>query len=159
MLHRRLLHDDYRGVDEPLNETDVVRTVHRLAFTPINEGGRSLRTMAYRINNPPILLFADYTVPSFVFAFSFLLLSGSVFRETQTVGSALIMTPTCLYYRPFPRMFIFSICAPCRWPTRLLCVSITSTPLARTLFCPDLLKYYFFGSKLCPTLWSHAWLH
>jgi len=59
MLHRRTLHDDYRGVDEPLNENEAVRTVHRLTFGPAAEGGRNLRTMAYHINNPPTLLFAS----------------------------------------------------------------------------------------------------
>lgn len=65
MLHRRLLHDDYRGVGEPLNETEAVRTVHRMTFGPVSEGGRNLRTMAYHINNPPVLLFADYSVRIF----------------------------------------------------------------------------------------------
>jgi lysosomal alpha-mannosidase len=60
MLHRRLLHDDYRGVAEPLNETETVRTVHRVSFTSAQDGGRALRTMAYHINNPPTLLFANY---------------------------------------------------------------------------------------------------
>jgi len=59
MLHRRLLHDDYRGVGEPLNETEAVRTVHRVTFGASNEGGRNLRTMAYHINNPPTLFFAS----------------------------------------------------------------------------------------------------
>jgi lysosomal alpha-mannosidase len=60
MLHRRLLHDDYRGVGEPLNETEAVRTVHRLSFTSVQDAGRALRTTAYHINNPPVLLFANF---------------------------------------------------------------------------------------------------
>ena len=62
MLHRRLLHDDYRGVGEPLNETEAVRTVHRLSFTSVQHAGRALRTTAYHINNPPVLLFANFAV-------------------------------------------------------------------------------------------------
>jgi len=70
MLHRRLLHDDYRGVGEPLNETEAVRTVHRVTFGASNEGGRNLRTMAYHINNPPTLFFASsFNVPPFSFSF------------------------------------------------------------------------------------------
>src|SRR5690606_17830876 len=49
MLHRRLLVDDQRGVDEPLNETEaIVTSEHVMLSAP----GASFRQDALRVNHP-----------------------------------------------------------------------------------------------------------
>ncbi|KAL6078170.1 Mannosidase alpha class 2B member 1 [Balamuthia mandrillaris] len=59
MLHRRLLHDDSRGVGEPLNETEAIRTVHRVFVGPATNSTLFQREEALRLNNPCLLWFAS----------------------------------------------------------------------------------------------------
>jgi hypothetical protein len=57
MLHRRLLHDDSRGVGEPLNESEPIRTVHQIFVDKPQNSARLQRPAALNINNFPTLLF------------------------------------------------------------------------------------------------------
>eukprot|EP01119_Soliformovum_irregulare_P015649 TRINITY_DN4429_c0_g1_i8.p1 TRINITY_DN4429_c0_g1~~TRINITY_DN4429_c0_g1_i8.p1 ORF type:complete len:877 (-),score=245.06 TRINITY_DN4429_c0_g1_i8:14-2644(-) len=59
MLHRRLLHDDKKGVGEPLNESNIVRTTQRIIFDPIVNASRRYRSEMASLNQPPVLLFAN----------------------------------------------------------------------------------------------------
>jgi lysosomal alpha-mannosidase len=59
MLHRRLLYDDFRGVGEPLNETNGIRTLHHLHFAEIEQSSRLQRTDALLLNNPIQFFFAS----------------------------------------------------------------------------------------------------
>ncbi|GAB4848626.1 hypothetical protein Ancab_003333 [Ancistrocladus abbreviatus] len=67
MLHRRLLHDDSRGVGEALNETVcvldeckglVVRGKYYLRIDPLGEGAKWRRTVGQEIYSPLLLAFA-----------------------------------------------------------------------------------------------------
>lgn len=69
MVHRRILSDDMRGVDEPLNETAcgctkcncpglVVRGRHWLVLSPREEAAKPRRTLQQELNDPPLLAFA-----------------------------------------------------------------------------------------------------
>jgi len=66
MIHRRLLHDDGRGVGEPLNETGidgdglVIRTVHRIVLAPASESMGVVRPLMEQIAHPPTVLFASF---------------------------------------------------------------------------------------------------
>ena len=75
MIHRRILHDDGRGVGEPLNETSscasyagpfggahsgpglVIRGTHRLSLEPPSTAARIWRPLADRVYSPTQLLF------------------------------------------------------------------------------------------------------
>ncbi|CAD7699264.1 unnamed protein product [Ostreobium quekettii] len=68
MLHRRILHDDFRGVGEALNETMcgcrncdcvglVARGVHYITFQPDNRSARIRRHLQQRLNDPLLLGF------------------------------------------------------------------------------------------------------
>eukprot|EP01119_Soliformovum_irregulare_P005383 TRINITY_DN1714_c0_g1_i1.p1 TRINITY_DN1714_c0_g1~~TRINITY_DN1714_c0_g1_i1.p1 ORF type:complete len:977 (+),score=300.90 TRINITY_DN1714_c0_g1_i1:52-2982(+) len=59
MLHRRLLYDDGRGVGEPLNESNIVRTTERIMFDPIANASRKFRHEMASLNQPPVLMFAN----------------------------------------------------------------------------------------------------
>uniref|UniRef100_A0A1X7VJH7 Alpha-mannosidase n=1 Tax=Amphimedon queenslandica TaxID=400682 RepID=A0A1X7VJH7_AMPQE len=64
MIHRRLLHDDSRGVFEPLNETGesgdglVIRGKHLLILDTIDESAYTQRMMAEELMMTPELAFA-----------------------------------------------------------------------------------------------------
>ncbi|CAN6472468.1 unnamed protein product [Victoria cruziana] len=68
MLHRRLLHDDSRGVGEPLNETVCIREACEglviqgkfyLNINPLGHGAKWRRTMGQEIYSPLLLAFAE----------------------------------------------------------------------------------------------------
>jgi lysosomal alpha-mannosidase len=46
MLHRRLLYDDGRGVGEPLNETNAIRTSELAIFDTVANSASLQRTFA-----------------------------------------------------------------------------------------------------------------
>jgi len=63
MLHRRILLDDYRGVDEPLNEIAfgtglIIRSRHYVFFDTIDKSATIHRTVDERLSNPLLLAFA-----------------------------------------------------------------------------------------------------
>jgi lysosomal alpha-mannosidase len=58
MLHRRLLVDDGRGVGEPLNETESIRTSELVFFSSISNSSFLQRTYTILHNNPPIISFS-----------------------------------------------------------------------------------------------------
>ncbi|KAL8143545.1 hypothetical protein V2J09_016577 [Rumex salicifolius] len=57
MLHRRLLHDDIRGVGEVLNET--IKGKYFFRIDPVGEGARWRRTVGQEIYSPLLLAFAE----------------------------------------------------------------------------------------------------
>ncbi|KAJ3671808.1 hypothetical protein LUZ60_007887 [Juncus effusus] len=68
MLHRRLLFDDGRGVDEALNETECINgsctglTIQGKYYTridPVGEGARWRRTVGQEIYSPLLLAFSE----------------------------------------------------------------------------------------------------
>ncbi|KAL3655096.1 hypothetical protein CASFOL_000882 [Castilleja foliolosa] len=68
MLHRRLLHDDGRGVDEALNETVCVLNTcsgltvqgkYYLRFDPLGEGSKWRRSFGQEIYSPFLLAFTE----------------------------------------------------------------------------------------------------
>lgn len=68
MLHRRLLHDDGRGVDEALNETVcaldkcsglTVQGKYYLRFDPLGEGSKWRRSFGQEIYSPFLLAFSE----------------------------------------------------------------------------------------------------
>ncbi|KAH6829428.1 Glycosyl hydrolase family 38 protein [Perilla frutescens var. hirtella] len=68
MLHRRLLHDDGRGVDEALNETVcaldtcsglTVQGNYYLRFDPLGEGSKWRRSFGQEIYSPFLLAFSE----------------------------------------------------------------------------------------------------
>ena len=65
MIHRRILHDDARGLFEELNETDsngegvTVRTKHWLFFS---KGPEKQRLMQYEVDSPPLIFVAESQV-------------------------------------------------------------------------------------------------
>jgi len=58
MLHRRLTVNDHRGVNEALNETDVIRTTTFLFLGSNSMSARNYRILAMYLNSPPILAFS-----------------------------------------------------------------------------------------------------
>jgi len=62
MVHRRLLVDDARGVGEPLNESNIVRTTELLVVQHPSTSARLYRPLALTLANPPVLAFS--TAPS-----------------------------------------------------------------------------------------------
>eukprot|EP00179_Madagascaria_erythrocladioides_P005108 CAMPEP_0198309554 /NCGR_PEP_ID=MMETSP1450-20131203/1914_1 /TAXON_ID=753684 ORGANISM="Madagascaria erythrocladiodes, Strain CCMP3234" /NCGR_SAMPLE_ID=MMETSP1450 /ASSEMBLY_ACC=CAM_ASM_001115 /LENGTH=981 /DNA_ID=CAMNT_0044012317 /DNA_START=93 /DNA_END=3038 /DNA_ORIENTATION=- len=67
MLHRRLQHDDYRGVGEPLNETEAIYATDNLVLASPAAAAKAQRTRALAINHPVQLLFGPRvtTVPQY----------------------------------------------------------------------------------------------
>jgi len=59
MLQRRLLADDGRGVGEPLNETETIRTLEWLIVDSPEMSSRQQRRLQFALNNPPTLAFAN----------------------------------------------------------------------------------------------------
>jgi len=59
MLHRRLLFDDARGVGEPLNETEPIRTREWLILDTMGGSARQHRPKSLLLNNPPLLMFGQ----------------------------------------------------------------------------------------------------
>jgi len=64
MIHRRILHDDYRGVGEPLNETEPIRTLEYIIYDSIDNSSSQQRTKALFLNNPPLLMFTSVPTPN-----------------------------------------------------------------------------------------------
>jgi len=73
MIHRRLLHDDDRGVEEPLNETVDGKSI---AFTTnhwVSEDSKTARSVQYNndhqpviyVSNVPDIGYVQNTLPSF----------------------------------------------------------------------------------------------
>src|SRR5699024_2148108 len=67
MVHRRLLHDDAKGVGEALNETGVdgrglvIRGRHLLQLAPIDQAARQHRPRAQEMFMAPVVGFSRYT--------------------------------------------------------------------------------------------------
>lgn len=59
MLHRRLLVDDRRGVGEPLNETEPIRTKGILVVDENSKSLRHVRIHTQYLNSPSLLLFSS----------------------------------------------------------------------------------------------------
>jgi len=59
MVYRRLLHDDYRGVGEPLNQSYVLRGKEQLIFASPSKSASSFRARSLRLNHPPIIAFGQ----------------------------------------------------------------------------------------------------
>ncbi|BFG32218.1 hypothetical protein CerSpe_184920 [Prunus speciosa] len=68
IVHRRLLHDDDRGVDEPLNETVCIQDVckgltimgkYYLRLDPLGEGAKWRRSFGQEIYSPFLLAFTE----------------------------------------------------------------------------------------------------
>jgi len=57
MLHRRLLYDDGRGVGEPLNEAEPIRTQEYIFFQPIQNSSSLMRWAALLLQHQPTLAF------------------------------------------------------------------------------------------------------
>ena len=102
MLHRRLLYDDHKGVGEPLNETDAIRTLHRVSLADYASASVVQRTQAQLLNNPLLLQFVASSSPlsaaisswNAQFSDSFSPLSGSLppnveLLSLQTLASGL----------------------------------------------------------------------
>ncbi len=51
--------DDGRGVGEPLNESEPIRTTHLLTFTQPAISARHQRPQSLFMNNPPVILFGQ----------------------------------------------------------------------------------------------------
>ncbi|KAH3755937.1 lysosomal alphamannosidase [Pelomyxa schiedti] len=64
MLHRRLLKDDSRGVDEALNENTVIRATHYLVINDTSVSARQMRRLQHIINNPFTAMFGLEANPS-----------------------------------------------------------------------------------------------
>ena len=71
MIHRRLLADDWRGVGEPLNETECngtiglrQRMIHYLVFSDVSET-RS-RKLQYQLDNAPLVILANESLSEFL---------------------------------------------------------------------------------------------
>jgi len=59
MVHRRLLFDDSRGVGEPLNESNIVRTIEQLIVEKPSLSARLHRPKSLNLNNPILLAFSS----------------------------------------------------------------------------------------------------
>jgi len=57
MLHRRLLYDDRRGVGEPLNESEPIRSYNWAVVDQPSTSANKFRPLALRLNNPYIIGF------------------------------------------------------------------------------------------------------
>lgn len=71
MIHRRILNDDWRGVGEPLNETEHNGTIgltqrmkHYLVFSDVTETRE--RNLQYILDTAPIVVLANETLPEFL---------------------------------------------------------------------------------------------
>ena len=63
MIHRRLLVDDSRGVGEPLNETTIIQTRHRLVIGPRSTLPAAYRRLALLNNFTPLAMFWGSSAP------------------------------------------------------------------------------------------------
>jgi len=61
MLFRRTLRDDFRGVDEPLNETTPIHTRQLLFFDPSSQAAKNHRPHEQTFANQPTVFFAKTT--------------------------------------------------------------------------------------------------
>jgi len=61
MLHRRLLVDDGRGVNEPLNETEAIRTTTAVIVTKPSDSSRIFRERSLYLTHPLVITFAPPT--------------------------------------------------------------------------------------------------
>jgi hypothetical protein len=52
MIHRRTSMDDARGVDEPVNDTSILRTTIRVIVSPVGEASKHRHTSSYHLNFP-----------------------------------------------------------------------------------------------------------
>eukprot|EP01087_Luapelamoeba_hula_P010477 TRINITY_DN2776_c0_g1_i2.p1 TRINITY_DN2776_c0_g1~~TRINITY_DN2776_c0_g1_i2.p1 ORF type:complete len:1012 (-),score=176.54 TRINITY_DN2776_c0_g1_i2:20-3019(-) len=65
MLHRRLLYDDYRGVGEPLNQSDIVRSVQLALFDRPADSARRQRSLSLELNGAAQVFFANWADSAF----------------------------------------------------------------------------------------------
>lgn len=63
MMHRRLLQDDGRGVDEALDDTDIVNPTVRVNLSPSASAPQDRYAAAYTLNYPLQVFYATSTVP------------------------------------------------------------------------------------------------
>ena len=74
-IHRRLFHDDSRGVGEPLNETGqfgdglIIRGSHHMLLTPVSEAAREHRTLGERLYMAPSIVFTENKVANWSSAY------------------------------------------------------------------------------------------
>jgi len=61
LLQRRLLYDDSRGVGEPLNETEPIRTFQLVGISQASNGAQLLRTLSLSHYGQPILAFSPFS--------------------------------------------------------------------------------------------------
>lgn len=71
MIHRRLLHDDWRGVGEPLNETEKNGTIgltqrmrHYLLFSNVTDDQE--RKLQYTLDTSALTVLANNSLPEFL---------------------------------------------------------------------------------------------
>ena len=151
MVHRRLLHDDYRGVGEPLNETGItgdglivraflfvlclcraidvvydvgqVRGLHRISLEPESTACRALRGNLETVSFPPLVAIGK--------------LSGDALDAFMTQGSASASFLTV------------SACGPWQRPPQVVtgCL-LVQNPLPSNVHLLTLNRFSDDGSKL-----------